>query len=166
MMESHRDRFLSLFQALDARIEAMNHKLRMDGLVPLPKSRIRLLGQISLLVQESVSLALTQTVDVDAELVMDYLVKEELKVLLRNDGLVYDEDSHLIWIPDGAKFLLLMDLPHLTVEVLDPESALVSKAVKAPQKNRQLLRQAIASNQFPSLVDRIVKHGGTLEEFA
>jgi hypothetical protein len=53
----------------------------------------------------------------------------------------------------------------LTVECLDPESVLVSKAVKAPAKNKQLLRQAIASNQFPSLVDRILKHGGRLEEF-
>ena len=42
---------------------------------------------------------------------------------------------------------------------------LVSKAVKAPEKNRQLLRQAIASGEFPTLVDRILKHGGRLEDF-
>ena len=41
----------------------------------------------------------------------------------------------------------------------------VSKAVKAPEKNKQLLRQAIASSQFPNLVDRILGNGGKLESF-
>jgi len=51
------------------------------------------------------------------------------------------------------------------VEAIDPESALVSKAVKAPQKNKQLIREAIASEEFPTLVDRILENGGRLENF-
>ena len=143
----------------------MNDERRHEGLLPFSKAKVRLLGQISLLVQESVALSLTQTVDVDAELLMDHAIKAAFKALLRNEGYFYDEDSSLVWIPSNARFLPLWDLPNVSVEALDPESALVSKAVKAPRKNRQLLRQAIASNQFPSLADRIVKHGGKLEDF-
>jgi hypothetical protein len=120
-----------------------------------------------LLVHEKASaiLNLTQTADLDATLTMDDTVKEELKSLLRNNGYMLDEDSNLIWIPEGAEFLPFLELNNLVVESIDPESALVSKAVKAPEKNRQLIRQAIASNQFPTLVDRILKNHGKLEAF-
>jgi hypothetical protein len=104
-------------------------------------------------------------VDLDATLDMDHNVKQELRAMLRDHGYVYDEDSGLIWIPEGTRFLLFLELDNIVVESIDAESALVSKAVKAPEKNRQLIRQAIASNQFPTLVDRILKGGGNLEEF-
>jgi hypothetical protein len=42
-------------------------------------------------------------------LTMDYAVKEELKSLLRNKGYVYDDDSNLIWIPEGAEFLPFLE---------------------------------------------------------
>lgn len=42
----------------------------------------------------------------------------------------------------------------------------VSKAVKAPAKNRQLIREAIVSGEFKTWVDRILKNGGKLEDFA
>ena len=50
--------------------------------------------------------------------------------------------------------------------MIDPESALVSKAVKGPEKNEQLVREAIASTKFPNLVQRILLNGGKLENFA
>lgn len=53
----------------------------------------------------------------------------------------------------------------LTVLKLDPESALVSKAVKAPEKNKVLIREALASGEFAGLADRILKAGGKLEKF-
>ncbi len=113
-------------------------------------------------IEVSLILSLAQTGDLDALLTMDHIVKEELKKILLKQGLVYDEDSHLIWIPPGARFEDVFDFEHVIVASIDPESALVSKAVKAPQKNKQLIRQAIASDQFPALVDRILKNGGEL----
>lgn len=156
-----------LFEALNRRIEDINQDRRREGLFALSRARVQILGQISLLVHEKASaiLNLTQTADLDATLTMDDTAKEELKSLLRNNGYVYDEDSNLIWIPEGAEFLPFLELNNIVVESIDPESALVSKAVKAPEKNRQLIRQAIASNQFPTLVDRILKNGGKLETF-
>jgi hypothetical protein len=128
---------------------------------------VQLLGQISLLVNEkaAIELSLAQTGDLDALLTMDNIVKAELKKLLRIHGLIYDEDSYLIWIPPAARFERLFDFDHIVIESIDAESALVSKAVKAPAKNKRLIRQAIASEEFPTLVDRILANGGNLEKF-
>ena len=71
----------------------------------------------------------------------------------------------MIFIPEHSEFLPFLNLSMLEVVVIDPESALVSKAVKAPEKNIQLIRQAIASDEFPKLVERIIKAGGDLKKF-
>lgn len=167
-MQPTRDLISELFAELNGRIEGIDRERRSNGLLPVSKASVRLLGQVSLLSNERASamLSLAQTGDVDAFLVMDHVVKEALTSLLLERGLIYDEDSYLIWIPPGTKFELLFNYKHLIVESIDPESALVSKAVKAPEKNRQLIREAIASNGFPKLVNRILENGGRLEDFA
>ncbi len=133
----------------------------------IARSEVSLLGQMSLLANEKISmvLPLAQTGDLDAFLTMEYVVKEELKVILKAHGLLYDEDSPLIWVPKNAEFGELFSFENLMVKVIDAESALVSKAVKAPAKNKQLIRQAIASGVFSGLVDRILEGGGKLEDF-
>ena len=156
-----------LFVELDQRVEALNQTRKVEGSFPLSKSKVQLLGQMSLLANERVSMILwlAQTGDMDALLSMDGIVKEELKNVLKRQGFIYDEDSHLIWTPPGTKFEALFDLKNVLVEAIDAESALVSKAVKAPEKNKQLIREAIAADEFPTLVDRILRHGGKLENF-
>jgi hypothetical protein len=166
-MEKAREQLEKLFIELNHRIEKLSRERRDEGLLPIPKSKIQILGQMSLLANEKVSLllSLAQTGDFDARLKMEHFVKKELQELLKERHLIYDEDSPLVWIPPGAQFELLSDLKHVVVESIDPESALVSKAVKAPAKNKQLIREAIASDVFPTLVDRILKNGGKLEDF-
>ena len=93
---------------------------------------------------------LVQTGDMDAKLRMDYFTKNKLLELLEANGLVYDEDSHLVWIPENARTIELFTLKNIEVKLIDAESTLVSKAIHAPQKNKQLIRQAIASGKFPN----------------
>jgi hypothetical protein len=120
---------------------------------------------MSLMLNESVVkiLNLIQTGDMDAKLQMDYFTKKKLIELLEKNGLVYDEDSHLVWIPEKAKIIELFNFKNIEVKLIDAESTLVSKAIHAPQKNKQLIRQAIASGKFPDLADRIVEKNGNLE---
>ena len=99
----------------------------------------------------------------DAKLRMDYFTKNKLLDLLEANGLVYDEDSHLTWIPENAKVIELFKFKNIEVKLIDAESTLVSKAIHAPQKNKQLIRQAIASGKFPDLVDRIIENNGKLD---
>lgn len=157
-----------MFEALNTRLEEVNRERIEDGTLRLPKAEVTLLGQMSLLADDKVSavLSLAQTGDMDAILKMNTIVKNEFKGILKKHGLIYDEDSHLVWIPPKSKFQEFADYSTIKVNVIDPESALVSKAVKAPEKNKQLIREAIASGKFPGLVKRIIENGGKLENFA
>ena len=156
-----------IFKELNQAVEIENRQRIKDGTLAIPKSEVILFGQMSLMLNESVAtiLNLIQTGDMDAELQMDYFTKNKLMELLEANGLVYDEDSHLIWIPENAKAIDLFKFKNIEVKLIDAESILVRKAVRAPQKNRQLIRQAIASGKFPDLVDRIIENKGNLDFF-
>lgn len=157
-----------VFDELDVWITEQNNERAQDGLVRLGKCEIKLLGQMSLMAHEKAAavLRLFQTRDVDARLEkMDHAVKQKLVSLLAARRLVYDEDSHLVWIPQDSKFEILFSCKNFAVTVIDPESALLSKAIKAKEKNKQLIQDAIASDLFPVLMDRIVEHGGDLKYF-
>ena len=148
-------------------IELENLQRLKEGTLTIPKSEVIIFGQMSLMLNESVAtiLNLIQTGDMDAKLRMDYFTKNKLLELLKSNGLVYDEDSHLVWIPEDAKVIELFNFNNIEVKMIDAESTLVSKAIHAPQKNKQLIRQAIASGKFPALVDRIIENNGKLDFF-
>ena len=154
-----------IFTDLNKAVEFENLQRLKQGTLTIPKSEVLLLGQMSLMLNESVVkiLNLIQTGDMDAKLRMDYFTKNKLLDLLEANGLVYDEDSHLIWIPVNAKVIELFKFKNIEVKLIDAESTLVGKAIHAPQKNKQLVRQAIASGKFPELVDRIIENNGKLD---
>ncbi|MCB0393147.1 MAG: hypothetical protein KDD25_01230 [Bdellovibrionales bacterium] len=156
-----------VFTDLDRRIEDENADRKDSGARLIAKAEIKVLGQTSLLAQPELTyeLVLAQTGDLDAQLRCDYFVKEELKKILPKHQLIYDEDSDLIYIPNGSQFNPFGSYRNLSVSVIDPESALVSKALKAPLKNKQLIRSALASGNFKSLASRIVKENGDLGFF-
>lgn len=162
-----KDKLIEVFTKLNEQIEGENTERRLIGARTIQQAKILVLGQTSLLIQPELTVALTlaQTGDLDAQLSADQFVKMNLKEILPKYGFVYDEDSHLIFIPDESHFTIFLSLAMLEVSVIDPESALVSKAVKAPEKNIQLIRQAIASEAYPNLVDRIINAGGDLKKF-
>ena len=166
-MQPFKTQLYELFTELNIWIEEISQQRRSQGLFGVSMAKVQLLGQISLLVQDRVSmiLSLAQTGDLDDFLTMDEPIKAKLKIILGERGLIYDEDSYLIWIPPNSKFKNLFQFENLIVEAIDPESALVSKAIKAPEKNKQLIREAIASHEFPMLINRILENGGKLENF-
>jgi hypothetical protein len=156
-----------IFTDLNQAVELENlHRLK-EGTLTIPKSEVLLFGQMSLMLNESAAtiLDLIQTGDMDAKLRMDYFTKNKMLELLKANGLVYDDDSHLGWIPVNAKEIDLFKFKNIAVKLIDAESTLVSKAIHAPQKNKQLIRQAIASGKFPGLVDRIIENNGKIEFF-
>jgi hypothetical protein len=156
---------LEVFKSVDQAVEEENLRRRKDGMLPLRRSMVVLLGQMSLLVDVKVSaiLALAQTGDMDAKLDMDFFVKQQLQKFLAQKGLIYDEDSDKIFIPKNSRELGLFEFKNVLVRRLDPESVLVSKGVKAPDKNRPLLQDATASEVFPNMLSRIEEEGGDLD---
>jgi hypothetical protein len=164
-----KDILLQIFRELNGRIEAENQVREDSGAVKLLPVEIQILGQMSLLANEMAAqfLVLQRTGDLDALIKSSqhfalHVLKKEL---LPKYGLVFDDDSEKIWIPPQSRFEKFCDFRFVRVKLLDPESTLVSKAIKAPQKNKLLIVEAIASEQFSTLVERIEKHGGDLKFF-
>jgi hypothetical protein len=156
-----------IFADLNQAVELENLQRLMVGTLTVPKSEVLIFGQMSLMLNESAkkNLSLIQTGDMDAKLQMDYFAKNKLLELLESNGLVYDEDSHIVWLPEDAKVIDLFKYKNIEVKFVDAESVMVSKAIHAPQKNKQLIRQAIASGKFPDLIDRIIENNGKLDFF-
>ena len=156
-----------IFADLNQAVELENRQRLKDDALIIPKSEVIIYGQMSLMLNESAAtiLNLIQTADMDAQLRMDYFTKNKLMELLKAKGLVYDDDSHLVWMPRDAKTIDLFQFKNIEVKLIDAESALVSKAIHAPAKNKQLIRQGIASGKFPTLVDRITINSGNIEYF-
>src|ERR1035437_9773230 len=80
-MQTMRQQLQDLFTKLNERVSEINRERRQNSLRPVSKAKVQLLGQISLLAHNKVSLilSLAQTGDMDAFLTMDHIVKEELK---------------------------------------------------------------------------------------
>lgn len=153
---------------LDKLIRSLEHELTTahdariaDGAPPLAVLHIKILGQMALRIHPDTPPALhvIQTADLDALLEGDWTGKSILKRCLAEHALVYDELSKEVWIPPGATFTELHRSSRLIIEVIDPKWGLVSKAVKAPSKNKFLIQDAIAfyGEEF---ISQILNAGG------
>ena len=121
---------------------------------------------MSLLANEKVSakIDLVATMDVDTFLKSEYWVIQELEKILKNYDLNLDRDSNLIWMPEESTYSLFYKGNYLTVYLVDPLYYLTSKAVKAKEKNKILILEALLEyGEDPATL--IKKHGGDLEYF-
>jgi len=164
-----KDTILAIFKELNDRIDAENGEREETGVPKLRPVEVRILGQVTLLANELVAqiLPLQMTNDLDAviEVAQGFVIAVLKDEILPKFGLELDRDSGLVWIPPGSSYEPFLDSKYVRVKLLDPESALVSKAVKAKVKNRVLIIDAIASERFSSLVQRIQDNGGDLDYF-
>ncbi len=156
-----------LFEKLNTAIETENIERRDNSAVTISKAQITILGQTSLLIDEKVSIAidLAATSDMDALVTAEYFVQQKFSELLKIEGLVLDTDSPYIFLPKNHHFEKIFDFEYICVSKIDAESALVSKAVKAAPKNKELIKDALASGLFSSLRQRIIDEGGDIHFF-
>jgi len=164
-----REKLIEIFKHLDAWMEEENLRRRAEDDFVLSKILIRVLGQCSLILHPAVNLNLFATFDLDA--VIKSLAsggfdetKKKLTQLLYDENLELESDAHLIWLPNEATFTEIMDTARIKCEVVDPIYALCSKAIKAKEKNRILVRDALIE-YGDELKGLIVKYGGDLEYF-
>ena len=153
---------LHILNKFDALIEAENDRRIQTGESLHPKILIQILGQFSLLLHPEVNLNLAGTQDFDAKVKAtenEYSLRKKLAGLLHEEGLELESDVHLIWIPSESTFTPILQTQRIRCEVLDPLFALCSKAVKAKEKNKILVRDALKVYGQP-LRDLIEKHGG------
>ncbi len=111
------------------------------GLPSLGLLEVLLLGQLSLFFDAAAkeNLQLWATQDLDAHIKGDWLACRVFKKACEEIGFKYDELSSEIWIPPEAKYRTLHQSPLLNVTSPEAIYILLSKAVKAREKNRDLV---------------------------
>lgn len=149
---------IDIISSLERLIETTNFERSKDNLPGIQKIEIKILGQFSLIAdpEASAKLPLVATRDFDALVKGDWNARTLLKIALAEFSLEYDDLSKEIWLPDEAKFIEIHDTNTLKVSYLRPLDALTSKAVKAPEKNRNLILKSL--EVYPELKIRIQKY--------
>jgi hypothetical protein len=154
----------SVAEKLDAWMMARNLEARAEGVLQLRPCRIRILGQMALLEGgASLTLALTRDVDVYAD--WEHEVQSEFRRLLAREGLDLDPLGDEIWMPGETEYADLYRGRYATVQVADIDSVLLSKALKAPEKNRALLVEYLAGGPSERFLKMAEKYGLDLERF-
>lgn len=154
----------NLIKELEEQLRLRREELGEDSLNS--KIEIHMLGQMSLLMNKNIAekITLVQTNDVDALLKGKTGEAQVFKRVVRSKGLEFDELSREVWIPKDAEFLEYYDSPFVRVTYLDPISALISKAIKAKEKNRILVREALII-YGDALATKIISNGGDIDYF-
>jgi hypothetical protein len=145
-----------VFAHLDTWLIGEASATRAQGLKPLRACEFKIVGQTALL-EASLNLSIAATADVDAITDAEYVVTAKLNELLRAEGLELDPLSKEVWMPVETRYIEFYSGRMVTAWRADPVHVLLSKALKAPEKNRRLLGEYIAgepSDEFFALCKR------------
>lgn len=155
------EQLVKILKKLDNWIERTNDEAFEEGFVFVPNCQITILGQMGLLIDKEIAIQLSPvaTADLDAWVKADHQIITQFKKLLDTEGLVLDELSNEIWLPEEYKTESFFKGERVTCLKVKPLYLLVSKAIKAKEKNRILVKDAISVFR-EELVDLIVKYGG------
>ncbi|MCB9707247.1 MAG: hypothetical protein H6714_00455 [Myxococcales bacterium] len=133
-----------VFKELNAWIAEKNQEFSEEGVLTLPRCTIRVLGQTALL-EAGTDLPLAATKDVDVYADYEHVVQVKFEELLRARGKLLDPIGHEAWMPKETKYLTVFDGSHVKGQIAAPEYVLLSKALKAPEKNRALIVEYLSS---------------------
>ena len=156
--------FSELCLKLDQWMARENVHARAEGTPTHEKCTIRVLGQAALFIAE-LELTLTATQDLDAYADYDWAVQQELERLLAKEGKVLDPRGHEIWMPRETQYAPLYEGTYVDAFVADPDAVLISKACKAPEKNKALIIEYLAKGASKRFFGLGTKYAIDLEQF-
>ena len=134
----------TVFEQLDQWVTTENQSATIEGFPLLPQSVFRVVGQAALL-EAHVQFNVAATVDVDVLNNARHEVVAKLSELLNAEGLELDPLGNEIWMPSETLYVDIFRGDWITAMRAETEHIMVSKALKAPTKNRVLLRSYIAT---------------------
>ena len=156
--------FTRVLSALDAWMIRENEGFRNDDVLPYKACTIRLLGQAALLeIGLNIPLVATQDVDVYAD--YEHPVMMKFERLLNRDNLIVDPVGHEVWMPKETEYLLCYEGTCVTGLIAHPDFILISKALKAPAKNRVLLNDYLALGATDRFIELVERYNVDLEQF-
>jgi hypothetical protein len=136
-----------------------------EGLVRPRPCTIRVLGQAALL-EAALPLRLAATRDVDVRADYEDAVRRKFEALLAAEGRELDPVGHEAWMPRETRYDEVFRGKFVRLQLADAEAVLLSKARKAPQKNRRLLTEYLAFGPSDRFFELAAKYQIDLEQFA
>lgn len=158
------DELVQIFQGLDQWVARENIRARVEGTPAYRSCTIRVLGQ-SALWAAGVDLTLTVTQDLDAYGDYEWAVQKELERLLAQYGKVLDPHGQEVWMPRETRYDPLYKGTFVEALVADADAVLISKALKAAEKNRALVTEYLAKGASERFFELARKHRVDLEQF-
>ena len=137
---------------------------------PLGRAVFRILGQTAL-IEAQIDLELAATMDVDAYAnPADWVITQKFDELLHGSGRHWDPHSSEIWMPEETEYTPLYTGRAVDALLAAPEYVLLSKAIKAPIKNRNLMIEFLSklepqTPQGRRFLELASKYGLDLEQF-
>lgn len=155
---------LEVAEKLDDWIAAQNREAQQEGFPRLPSSTIKVLGQTALM-EAGVKLTLAATNDVDVQADYPYAVQKEFARLLAAEGRELDPLGHDVWMPRETRYKELFVGRYVRVLLADQDAVLLSKALKAPERNRSLIVEYLALGASERFLGLARKHKLDVEQF-
>ena len=151
---------------LDEWVVQQNLEAAEQGLPLLRACTIKVLGQTALMESATeLRLQLATTKDVDVRANYTYPVQQEFERLLATAGRSLDPVGHEAWMPRETRYRKLFTGRFVNVFIAEPEAVLLSKALKAPAKNRALVTAYLASGPTERFLMLANKYQLDLEPF-
>lgn len=150
------DRFRTIFRELDQRLAQENREREKRGAIMLVPVQIKILGQTALLLA-GLPFPIAGTMDLDAQIDGDFFAKKALTEILVPQGLSLDTDSHLIWIPQDAKFQEWYRGALVRVDLAEPDAVIASKLRFKRSKDKALVEMYL--RYFPRAEKRLTEWG-------
>jgi hypothetical protein len=149
---------------LDAWVIARNLEASEEGGLLSKPCRIRVLGQTALL-EAGVTLHLNVTNAVVVYANYGHSVGAQFRRLLAEEGKELDPLGKEVWIPRETRYSDLFRGEYVTMQVADAEAVLLSKALKAPQRNRSLIVEYLATGASPRFLAMAERYAVDLAQF-
>lgn len=158
------DNLAQIFRALDQWVARENIRARAEGTPAHKSCSVRVLGQ-SALWAAGVDLTLTATQDLDAYADYEWAVQRELERLLAEKGKVLDPHGHEVWMPRETRYNPLYQGTFVEALVADADAVLISKALKAAEKNGALITEYLSKGASERFFELARKYRVDLEQF-
>lgn len=124
-------------------IEEQNVEFRQEGMLTIRECEIKVIGQTALL-EANLSIHVPATMDVDVFANYQFSVMQKFKGLLKIVGKELDPVGHEAWMPKETLYNSYFEGAWVKGFLAQAEYVMVSKAKKAPEKNKALLAEYLA----------------------
>lgn len=154
----------NIFLTLDKWILEENKRRKLNGTLETEVAEFRVLGQTALF-ESKLNLHLIATHDVDMYVKAQHIVWNKLDELLKAQGKHLDLNWQQIWMPEETEYDHIYKGKFVTALIAKPEYILLSKAMKAPEKNGALIVEYLAKGPSKKFEDLVKKYKVDLGQF-